>query len=408
MNTVAPTVTPGEVGVSSDRLARLSDVMQAYVDDGKLAGIVTLLARRGKVFHFEKFGLRDIDSGRPMELDTIVRFYSMTKPITSAAVMSLHEEGHFQLDEPVSGFIPELSDLKVYAGMGETGMRLVDQERPITIRHLLTHTAGLSNGVFEDSPVEDMYRKAFPRPYDTDLEGWVARLGELPLVYQPGAGWRYSVATDVLGRLVEVVSGQTFDRFLRERIFEPLGMPDTGFHVPEESLDRFATVYGPSDNGGIAALDSPAVMQFTRPVQMFSGGGGLVSTAADYFRFCQMMLNGGELDGTRVLGRKTIELMTANHLPPELIPFRISEQSESVSFTAGCGFGLGFKVVIDVAQTGIPGSVGSYAWVGAASTVFWIDPVEDLIAIFLAQFMPTGTYPVWRQFQVLTYQAMAE
>ncbi|MAF52085.1 MAG: serine hydrolase [Chloroflexi bacterium] len=400
------TAAPEEVGFSSKRLGRLDDVMQGYVDAGMLAGIVTMLARRGKVFHFKPFGLMDIYAVKPVELDTIFRIYSMSKPITSAAVMMLYEEGAFHLDEPVSRFIPELADLKVFAGMSQKGKRLVDPDRPISIRHLLTHTSGLSYGSYVDTPVDDMYRSTAARDPDDNLQGFIERIAEIPLAYQPGTSWRYSVATDVLGRLVEVISGRTFDQYLKDSIFEPLGMPDTAFYVPEEKLDRLASIYGPAIGGGMQELDTPGVNQHRRPLTMFSGGGGLVSTASDYMRFCQMMLNGGTLDDVRLLGPKTVELMTINHLSDDLMPYSVSEAG--VTGTQGCGFGLGFRVVIDLAQHGILGSEGMYSWGGAASTVFWIDPKEELVAILMTQFMPSGQYPIRREFQVATYQAMVD
>jgi len=380
--------------------------MQRYVDDRRLAGVVTLLARRGRVCHFEKHGVLDLESNRPMELDTIFRIYSMTKPITSVAVMSLYEQGHFQLDDPVARFIPELGGLKVCTGMGPTEVMLVDQERPITIRHLLTHTSGLSYGMLADTPVDAMYRdSALPYDRGSNLEEMVGKLGAIPLVYQPGTGWRYSVATDVLGYLVEVLSGQPFDRFLRESIFEPLEMADTGFHVAEGKGHRLAAVYGLSDQGGIRGLAASEMMldPFDRPAGLFAGGAGLVSTAPDYLKFCRMLLNGGELDGVRILGRKTVELMTRNHLPERLLPIAVGDEP-----IHGSGFGLGFAVVMDVAASGILGSEGLYRWGGAAGTRFWIDPEEDLIAILMIQFMPGSHYPIGDEFRVLTYQALVD
>ena len=398
------TVSPEDVGFSSDRLARVSELSRRYVDGGKLAGLITMLARGGKTFHFEAAGVMDIEAGAPMELDTIFRIYSMTKPITSAAVMMLHEEGHFHLDDPVSTFVPELGDLQVCNGMSQTGPTLSSLDRPITIRHLLTHTSGLSYGFLQDTPVDEMYRKSEPRTFDGTLRDMVTRLGELPLVTQPGNKWRYSVATDVLGYLVEVVSGQPFDRFLKERIFEPLGMADTGFHVPEEKLDRLASVYGPSRENGIASIETAEVNRYRQPQTLFSGGGGLVSTATDYLRFCQMLLDGGASNGVRILGPKTVDLMTRNHLLPDLMPYAVGEGRDTS--TQGCGFGLGFKVVMDVAQYGAPGSAGAYSWGGAASTYFWIDPAEELVAILMTQFMPSSHYPIRSQFETATYQAL--
>ena len=399
-------VSPESVGFSSKRLSRVNKMMQCYIDDGKLASGLTMLARRGETFHFEPYGVLDLDSGTPVERDTLFRIYSMTKPITSAAVMMLYEDGHFSLDDPVGKFIPELARMKVYDGMGETGMRLVDQQQPITIRHLLTHTSGLSYGFHQDSPIEEMYREADITPPDGTLQEMVEKLGKLPLVTQPGTKWRYSFATDVLGYLVEVISGKPFDRFLQDNILDPLGMSDTSFFAPEEKLDRLATVYGASPNGKIVPLHNPLVDRHARPHTLFSGGGGLVSTGADYMRFCQMLLNGGVLDDHRLLAPKTVEMMRSNHLTDDLKPFAVGQSN--ASDTKGCGFGLGFRVVMDIAQHGIIGSNGIYSWGGAASTVFWIDPEEDLVAILLTQFMPSSYYPLRREFQIATYQALME
>lgn len=395
-------IAPEKVGFSSDRLQRLDRYMQGYVDDGKLAGIVTLLARKGEVFHHESFGMMDIESGAAMDPDSIFRIYSMTKPITSVALMTLHEEGEFQLDDPLSAFIPELGNLTVCTGWGQTGPILEAQKSPITIRQVLSHTAGFAYGFHQDSPVEQMYRDANVTSRDSDLRTMMKKLGELPLAYQPGTNWRYSVATDVAGRLVEVLSGQTFDKYLIETIFEPLGMEDTAFHVPEEKLDRLPAVYGPSDSGPIQALDRP----YDQPPAGLSGGGGLVSTAGDYSRFCQMMVNGGSLNGTRILGPKTVDLMTVSHLPDAVKTFSLSEGRSD--YTQGCGFGLGFRIIEDVARNGVAGSAGSYSWGGAASTYFWIDPVEDMYAIFMTQFMPSGHYPIRAEFQTLVYQALVD
>ena len=400
------TASPESVGFSSQRLTRVNDFAQSYIDEGKLAGAITMLARRNEIFHFQPYGVLDLESGALVQRDTLFRIYSMSKPITSAAVMMLYEEGRFSLDDPVGNFIPELAHLKVYDGMSETGMRLVDQRQPITIRHLLTHTSGLSYGFHQDSPVEEMYREANITDPDSTLQEMAEKLGKLPLINQPGAKWRYGNATDVLGYLVEVVAGKPFDKFLEQRIFSPLGMRNTSFYVSEEKLDRLATVYGASVNGGIAPLDNPMVNRQTRPHTLFSGGGGLVSSASDYMSFCQMLLNGGILGDARLLAPKTVEMMRSNHLTDDLKPFAVGQSMSSD--TKGCGFGLGFRVVMDIAQHGIIGSNGIYSWGGAASTVFWIDPAEELIAILLTQFMPSSHYPLRRQFQIATYQALIE
>ena len=398
--------SPESVGFSSLRLARISDRMRVYTDRGKLAGAVTMLSRRGQVFHFEPHGVMDLEGGAPIELDTIFRIFSMTKPITSVAAMMLYEEGHFSLDDPVAKFIPELSDLKVYDGMGETGMILVDQHRPISVRHLLTHTSGLSYGLHQDNPIDRMYREAKVNDADSNLPEVVEKITRLPLVNQPGTKWRYSNATSVLGYLVEVVSGQPFDCFMRDRILSPLGMIDTSFFVPEEKLGRLATLYRPSRGGRIAPMDNSLATRYARPHTFFSGGAGLVSTASDYMRFCRMLLNGGVLDGERILAPKTVEMMRSDHLTDDLKPYAAGQ--DMASYTRGCGFGLGFGVVTDIAQHGILGSNGMYFWFGAASSFFWIDPTEELIAVMLCQLMPSSFYPLHREFQTDTYQALMD
>lgn len=399
-------VSPESVGFSSERLKRINRFMQGYIEDKKLAGAVIMLARRGEVFHLENYGVQDLESGAAVERDTIFRLYSMTKPITSVAVMMLYEEGRFSLDDPVGKFIPAFADMKVLEGMGETGMRLVGQERPITIRHLLTHTSGLSYGLHRDTPIDAMYHESKIADADSTLKEVMDRLARIPLVNQPGTKWRYSISPAVLGYLVEVVSGKPFDKFLRERIFTPLGMGDTSFFVPEEKLGRLATAYVPSRGGGIAPHEGSITTRHRRPHAMMSGGAGLVSTATDYMRFCQMMLNGGVLDGERLLAPKTVELMRSDHLTDDLKPYAVEDRFHG--YTKGCGFGLGFSVVNDIAQHGVPGSNGMYCWFGAASCYFWIDPAEELIAILMTQFLPVSWYPLHREFQAATYQALME
>jgi CubicO group peptidase (beta-lactamase class C family) len=395
---------PENVGFSSDRLQRLNRFLQGYIDDGKLAGIVTLLARKGAVFHHESFGKMSNETGVDMNTDSIFRIYSMSKAITSVALMKLHEEGGFQIDDPVSAFIPELGDLMVCTGSGQAGPIIERQKNPITIRQLLSHTSGLSYGFHKDTPVDQMYRDASINSKDTDLATMMKKLGDLPLAYQPGTDWRYSVATDVCGSLVEVLSGQSFDKYLSENVFEPLDMKDTAFYVPGEKLDRFPAVYGPSESGTgpIEELDRP----YDQPPVRLSGGGGLVGTTADYSNFCQMMVNGGNLNDARILGPKTVDLMTRSHLPDEVKTFTLSEGRSD--YTKGCGFGLGFRIIENVAKNGIAGSAGSYSWGGAASTYFLIDPVEDMYAIFMTQFLPSGQYPIRAEFQTMVYQALVE
>ena len=396
------TVRPEQVGCSSARLDRIDRVMQRYVDENKIAGILATMARRGQVVYSRCFGLMDIEAGKPMQFDTLFRIYSMTKPITSVAVMMLYEEGHFQLTDPISRFIPGFEDVQVLINATESGIELANLEREITIRHLLTHTSGLSYGFEENDPIDKMIQKRIwgmlEREPDTTLEQMIRELARLPLAYQPGSAWLYSLATDVLGYLVQVVSGMPFDEFLKQRIFEPLGIVDTDFYVPQDKIARFAANYGPGENGGLQVIDAPATSRYAKPTAHPSGGGGLVSTASDYLRFAHMLLNKGELDGVRLLGRKTIELMTMNHLPDGLHPFEEPFR----------GFGLGVSVLTDVAESQILGSVGTYGWGGAANTTFWVDPKEELIGLLMLQFMPSGTYPVIPDFRVLVYQSLVD
>lgn len=404
---------PADAGFSAPRLARVAQVMQQYVDEEKFAGIVTLIARRGQIVHLHATGLRARAGDLPMQADTIFRIYSMTKPITSVAAIMLFEEGRCLLNDPLANFIPAFADAQVLVRQGAAGLELAPLRRPITIGDLLTHTAGLSYGFFFDSPVEMMYQaihdvndfRAQPSLYPTEptmaelVEKWAA----LPLIQQPGTGWRYSVATDLLGRVIEVISGQSLGEFLAARIFEPLGMVDTAFSVPPAKLDRFAAMYTVDEDQRLTLIDDREQSPFARPRALESGGGGLVSTIGDYYRFCQLLLNGGELDGVRILGRKTIELMTMNHIPPAQLPLRHGDE-----IFAGEGFGLGFGVIVDPAASKLPWSTGAYYWGGAANTTFWIDPQEELVALLMTQFMPSGTYPINDHFRVLTYQALAD
>jgi CubicO group peptidase (beta-lactamase class C family) len=397
------TITPEEAGFSASRLSRIEPWMQSYVDSNKLAGVIAMVARHGKVVYLERVGMMDVEAAKPMQFDAIFRIYSMTKPIASVALMMLYEEGRFQLHDPVSKFIPKFADVQVFAGGTERGFEATELEREITIWHLLTHTAGLTYDFFEDSPVDAMYLAADLHQPDRTPKEVVHEIVKLPLVHQPGTAYRYSMATDVLGYLTEVISGTSLDVFLKEKILVPLGMEDTDFYVPEEKLDRFAAMYGPSEDGGIKLLDAPATSQHTKPPRFLSGGSGLVSTASDYLRFCQMLLNGGELDGIRLLGRKTVELMTVNHLPDELIPIQVQPHT-----LHGCGFGLGFRVLVNVAQAGRLGSEGEYGWGGGASTSFFVDPKEGLIGLLLTQLEPSRTYPIRSEFKVLVYQALVD
>jgi CubicO group peptidase (beta-lactamase class C family) len=316
--------------------------------------------------------------------------------------MMLYEEGYFQLHTPVSEFIPAFKESKVFAGATESGLELADLSREITIHDLLTHTSGLTYGFEADHPVEVLYQDVWKKlDAGATLEAMVQMVATLPLLHQPGSAWHYSFSTDVLGRVVEVISGVSFDAFLAQRIFDPLGMVDTGFYVPPEKIDRFATSYGPQERGdGLKVLDDPATGEYASPPAFLSGGGGLVSTAHDYLRFAQMLLNQGELDGARLLGPRTIELMTVNHLPTDLIPYANPDPID------GYGFGLGWKVMLDPAHAKVLGSAGMYGWGGAASTEFWVDPSAELIGLIMLQFMPYS--PLVEDFQVLVYQAMTD
>ena len=387
-----PRAVPEDVGLSTSRLGRITPVMQGYVDNGKIPCALTMIARKGKLVHFERFGMQDIAAAKPVEFDTIFRLYSMTKPITSIAVMMLYEEGHFQLTTPISEFVPYFKDMKVYT---EDGSAIVDAEREVTIKHLLTHTAGLIYESDRDNhPIDQRYEDA--DLYGGDLANMIQKLGDIPLFHQPGDAWKYGMSTDVLGYLVEIVSGMPFATFLKTRIFDPLDMPDTGFSVRVENVHRYSKVYDYVKGSGLKKIEK--VHAATGPLSFFhSGGGGLQSTAADYLRFCQMVLNDGELDGVRLLGRKTAELVRISHVPPDwLAPKR-----------TGTGFGLGFSVITDVADTSSLGSVGTCSWGGMASTTFWIDPVEELIAILMTQVVNIDC-PFHAQFRTLTYQALTE
>jgi CubicO group peptidase (beta-lactamase class C family) len=382
------TVTPEEVGLSSSRLEHLRTVAQGYVDQGKLAGLITLVARRGKVAHFQCYGMMDIEAKKHMQPDTIFRIYSMTKPITCFALMMLIEEGRVLLNEPVSKFIPEFGDLKVFVGSTGTGIETTDLERDMTISHLLTHTAGLSYDVTVLTPIEDMYRAAglfdSLRVLQVPLPEMVQKLAALPLAFQPGSDWRYSVAHDVIGYLVSRISGRPFDTFLEERIFEPLGMEDTGFFVPQEKLHRFAAMYSAPGEDGFSLLDAPATSPFSRQEGPLSGGVGLVSTTSDYLRFAQVLLNGGELEGIRLLSRKTIHMMTTNQLPDELVPIGFEDP------WPGIGYGFGLGVVVDPGRQIVRESEGMYFWGGHAGTSFRADPKQELIALIMPQALHYG------------------
>ena len=403
-------VQPETVGLARDRLARIdAHLDNRYIGPGKIAGALTLVARGNEVAWFSPQGRMDLERDKPMARDTIFRIYSMSKPITSVAMMMLYEEGHFQLDDPVHRFIPEWRDLRVYR-MGNHPNWITDAcERPMTIRDLFTHMSGLTYDFMERTNVDRAYRRLeIGRDRKKDLRSMVEDLATLPLEFSPGTAWNYSVSTDVLGHLVEVLSGMPLDEYFRTRIFEPLGMIDTGFRVAEDQIERFAANYTRGPDKRPRLEDDPATSPYTKPTSFFSGGGGLVSTAADYLRFCRMLLGGGELDGSRLLGRKTIEFMTTNHLPGGGDLAGLATGAFSETAYEGVGFGLGFSVQLDCAKSQTLGSPGEYAWGGAASTAFWIDPSEDLIVIFMTQLMPSRTFNFRGQLKSIIYSSIID
>lgn len=410
-------VEPERVGMISNRLERIGPVMQTYVDSGKIAGLSTLITRRGKAVHFGQVGMMDIESRTPMSPDAIFRIYSMTKPVVCAALMTLYEQGRFQLSDPVMKFLPAFSKpavLECDAGGNRKGVK---PDRPITMHDLFTHTAGLTYDFLEDSPVSELYRQeGFFNRADRTLKEFVGDLARLPLAFQPGSGWHYSLAIDVLAHLIEVLSDQPLAPFLEDTLFAPLGMADTNFYVPSEKRARLATMYGLPDLGSPGMtltklvnawesgfnerIDVSATYPDSNRESFARGGHGLFSTVHDYARFAQMLLNGGEFEGTRILGRKTVELMHTNHLSPELLPFKVADPPDY-----GYGFGLGSRVLLNVAESQKPGSVGEFGWAGAAKTYYWVDPKEEMIGILMAQSMMQFETPE-KEFQVLAYQAL--
>ena len=399
-------VAPEAVGMSSEHLSNVTVRLQEYVDACKVAGFVTLVARESEVAHFETCGYRDSENKLPMETDTIFRIYSMTKPITSIALMQLYERGKFQLVEPVSRYIPAFGKTKVLSGLGYLGQQLVPQDPPMTIHHLLTHTAGLSYGFFLDTPIDEMYRNSIFRSETATLEEKITGMADLPLRFQPGSAWNYSIATDVCGYLVQVLADMPFEDYLAGSILRPLGMVDTAFHVSADKVDRFAKLYRhmPHNGGFKEYTGAPNIPfhDYTEPASAPSGGGGLVSTTADYWRFANALLNEGALGDVRIIGRKTLEFMTRNHIKPELLPLAIGPIA-----IPGKGFGLGFDVVMDTAQTGVLNSDGNYGWSGAAATNFWVDPQEQLVGIIMTQLMD-NMLPFQQDFRALTYQALVD
>ena len=393
---------PEDLGFDADRLERIADICHWYVDEGKFAGTSVIVGRRGQVVYRDTYGMADIEAGRKIADDTIFRIYSMTKPIASVALMQLVEEGKVLLQNPVHRFIPSFKDARVFVSGDAEDYETVEPHRPVSIHDILTHMSGLGFSLGTDT-VAEIYRKAglgfgfrgLALPEYCDL------LASLPLVFHPGAQWRYSAATDVVGHVVEVVSGMPLDAYLEERIFQPLKMTDTAFWVTEEKRDRFAEGYTRRDGKLV-----PFPGRYEKPPKLLSGAGGLVGTIDDYHRFATCLLQGGELDGARIIGRKTLEYMTMNHLPGGVDLEAMGKGSVSETAMPGVGFGLGFGVVIDPPANRSLASRGEYLWGGAASTAFWVDPVEAVTVVFMTQLFPSATYPIRPQLRWVVNQAL--
>lgn len=402
---------PETVGLSSARLRRLDAfIAEKYVDAAKLPCAHVLVHRRGHTVHETVLGQADRERGVPLRADHIHRIYSMTKPITSVAFMMLVEEGRIALDDPVHNYIPAWRELGVYAAGGPGLWQTRPCAAPMRCIDLLRHTSGLTYGFQTRTNVDAAYRRAKINDFATPggLEQMMADVADIPLEFSPGTSWNYSVSTDVLGRLIEIVSGQRLDVFLKERIFGPLKMIDTDFDVPADKAQRLSACYQLAPTGGIVLQDDPATSPYRTKPALLSGGGGLVSTAADYMRFTRMLLNGGELDDHRLLSRKTLRLMTLNHLPGGKELTQVSQSLFSEAIFEGLGFGLGFAMTVDLARTANNGSLGEYFWGGMASTAFWVDPQEELTVVFLTQLMPSTAYPIRRELRTLVYAAIEE
>lgn len=401
-----------ELGFDEDRLRRIDRHFARYVDDGRLAGWQVAVARHGQVVHHATYGRRDLEADLPVEADTLWRIYSMTKPVTSVAAMMLWEEGRFELTDPVSRFIPAFADVRVHVAGTPTAPRTEPATEPVRIWHLLTHTAGLTYGWTHLHPVDAMYRAAgfeWGAPAGVDLAAACERWAGLPLVFQPGTAWNYSVATDVLGRVVEVAAGQSLDAFFQERILDPLGMADTGFWAQgEDARTRLAALYVPDPRTRQAVRYDRMGEHALAPPAFLSGGGGLVSSAADYHRFTRMLLGRGESDGVRLLAPRTLELMTRNHLPGGADLAALNRGGFAETNFAGIGFGLGFATVLDPVPSKLASSAGEFYWGGAASTAFWVDPDEGVTALLLTQLLPSSTYPLRSQLRQLVYQALLD
>jgi CubicO group peptidase (beta-lactamase class C family) len=419
----APTLSsPESAGMSAAAFDRIQNHLKSrYIDAGRFPGTQLMVFRRGKLVHSAVQGFADIERGVAVKDDTIFRIYSMTKPITSVAFMMLVEEGRVALDEPVHRYIPEWKNLGVFQAGLMPAFLTRPPSRPMQIVDLMRHTSGLTYGFQQRSNVDAAYREMKIGEVEKagTLQSMIADLAKIPLEFSPGEAWNYSVSTDVIGYLIGQISGMPFEQFLQERIFDPLEMKDTGFFVPSAKAHRLAACYSASPQGamtfhatdrkgGLTLQDDPATSPFLSPPSFISGGGGLCSTAADYLTFCRALLNGGELGGVRLIGPKTLALMTSNHLPGGRTLPELSRSLFSEATYHGIGFGLGFSVTLDPAKTLIPGSAGEYAWGGAATTSFWIDPAEELIAIFMTQVLPSTATPIRRELRAMIYAAIAE
>jgi len=402
-------------GLLTDRLQRITTHLQDhYITPGKLVGCQTLVAQHGQVAYSSVLGRMDRERDKPMREDTIFRIYSMTKPITSVALMSLYEQGHFQLNDPVSKVIPEWRDQRVYVSGDAHDMQTKAPDKAVTFRHVLSHSGGLTYGGGLNPPgspvhpVDAVYAKlGLARGGREDLATFVRKMGQVPLRYEPGERWMYSFSTDVCGYLVQALSGMPFEDYLQKHIFDPLGMKDTAFSIAPDKVDRFATNYVRREDKSLAVMDDPQKSSYAKPPVFVSGGGGLVSTMADYHRFCEMLRRGGELDGARILGPRTLRLMAQNHLPGgrDLTQMAIGSFSETAN--EGIGFGLGFATTISEVAAGGYGA-GDFYWGGMASTIFWVDPVEDLVVIFMTQLVPSGTFNIRSQLKSLIYSALVD
>ncbi|MEL7481595.1 MAG: serine hydrolase domain-containing protein [Pseudomonadota bacterium] len=398
-----------ELGLSEERLGRLPGYFAPYVTDRKLPCLALLLSRGGETAHLSLQGSMEMGGAEPIQEDTIYRIYSMTKPITSVAAMMLFEEGKLRLEHEVARYLPEYADVKVWAGGTADAPELTKPDQAMTVRDLFTHTSGITYGFLMQHPVDAMYRaQNIGAPHET-LREMSRRIASLPLLFAPGAQWNYGHSIDVLGAIVEELAGTTLDVFFRERIFEPLGMVDTDFFVPEDKLSRFPACYAKDAATGKTVLydkGGAGTMMYGGQPKLLNAGGGLVSTLHDYHQFARMLLNGGMLNGHRLLSPKTIEYMTENHLPGGATIKSMGDKTFSEARMEGNGFGLLGSVMIDPIEAAQPGSIGTFAWGGLASTYFWVDPVEELIGIQMTQLIPSSTYPIRPQFQQLAYAAI--